>query len=160
MPVRCSFSLNDKETSALYCQGFGTVEAFSGHGIGRDNPRDTAMESIGPLPAGTYYIVDRQSGGRLGWLWDRLDAHGHISTDHSKWFMLWNQNGGDNTFIHGVKRGSFRLHPNGSRGLSQGCITVVNPIEFDSLQRFIRTRQPDIPVPGSTLKAYGTVEVR
>jgi hypothetical protein len=89
LPVRCSFSLNDKLTSTFYCQGYGSVKAFSGQGIGRDNPRDTAMESIGPLPAGTYYIIDRQSGGRLGWLWDWLDAHGHISTDHSKWFMLW-----------------------------------------------------------------------
>lgn len=161
MPVSCTFWLNDKETSNLYCQGFGNVKAFSGMGVGRDNPRDTAMKNIGPLPPGKYYIVDRRSGGRLGWLWDWLSIHTYLSTDHSKWFMLWNEHGGDDTFINGVKRGGFRLHPIGQRGLSEGCITVVDPLEFDSLQRFIRSRQPDIPVPGSAmLKAYGTVDVR
>lgn len=74
--------------------------------------------------------------------------------------MLWNQNGGDTTFVQGVRRGSFRLHPKGQLGLSKGCITIVNPSEFDSLQRFIRVRPPELLVPGSTLKAYGTVEVR
>lgn len=160
MPVRCSFGLNDRETSVLYCQGFGPVTAFSGHGVGRDNPRDTAMVDVGPLPAGTYYLVDRQPGGTFGWLWDWLAAHGDVSTDHSKWFMLWNENGGDTTFIQGVKRGGFRLHPVGRRRLGDGCITVVDPSEYDRLQPFIRTYPPSLSVPGSTLKSYGTVQVR
>jgi Protein of unknown function (DUF2778) len=82
--VRCSFWLNNKETSFLYCQGFGSVKAFSGTKDGRDNPRDTAMPNIGPLPAGTYYLVDRQSGGTLGWLRDWIESH-TLSTDHTKW---------------------------------------------------------------------------
>ena len=160
MPVRCSFGLNGQETSVLSCEGFGPVQTFSGHGVGRDNPHDTAMEDVGPLPAGTYYLVNRQSGGRVGWLRDWLGAHGYVSTDHTKWFMLWNEHGGDTTFIQGVKRGRFRLHPVGRRGLSEGCIAVVDPSEFDRLQRFIRTKSPTLWVPGSTMKAYGTVEVR
>jgi hypothetical protein len=158
--VRCSFSINSKETSTLYCEGFGGVKAFSGTSVGRDNPLDTAMENIGPLPAGTYYLVDRQSGGRLGWLWDWLAIHSHASSDHSKWFTLWNERSGDTTFIHGVQRGHFRLHPMGSRRLSQGCITVVSWLDFDALQRFIRSHALDVPIPGTTLKAYGTVVVQ
>ena len=146
MSVRCSFWLNNKETSFLYCQGFGSVKAFSGTKDGRDNPRDTAMPNIGPLPAGTYYLVDRQSGGTLGWLRDWIESH-TLSTDHTKWFMLWNERGGDTTFIDGVRRGNFRLPPMGRERLSLGCITVVSPLDFDMLQRFIRSRPRTYPYP-------------
>lgn len=44
--------------------------------------------------------------------------------------------------------------------LSEGCITVVNPLAFDNLQRYIRARKPDVPVPDAPMRAYGTVEVR
>jgi len=159
MPVRCTFSLNNRETSKLVCEGFGSVAAYSGHGKGRDNPYDVADKDVGALPPGTYYLVDRQSGGRIGWLHDFLAAHGG-STDRSKWFMLWNANGGDTTMIDGVARGQFRLHPEGEMHLSDGCITLKSPNEFDALERFIRLHPADLPVPGSTLKAYGTVEVR
>jgi hypothetical protein len=160
VPVSCSFLLNNRETSTLYCQGFGSVKAFSGTDVGRDNPFDTGMKDIGPLPRGKYYLIDRQSGGRFGWLWDWLAVHAHVSTDHTEWFMLWNERGGDTTFIDGARRGNFRLHPMGPHRLSQGCITVVDPAEFNTLQRFIRSQGPTTPVPGSTLKAYGTVDVQ
>lgn len=62
--------------------------------------------------------------------------------------------------INGIQRGNFRLHPEGLMHLSEGCITVVSPFEFDNLQRYIRLRQPDLPVPGSTMRAYGTVDVK
>ena len=160
MPVRCTFRLNDETTSQLYCSGFGSLEAYSGQKEGRDNPRDTALLNIGPLPAGTYYLVDRESGGMFGWAHDLWSEYGWGSTDHTKWFALWNPNTGDTTMINGVKRGNFRLHPEGPIRRSEGCITVVSNPEFDRLQRFIRERQPDLSVPGSTLRAYGTVDVR
>ncbi|WP_322044767.1 DUF2778 domain-containing protein [Paraburkholderia sp. J67] len=160
MPLRCEFILNNKKTSTLTCSGFGAVEAYSGQKQGRDNPADTAMPEIGPLPAGTYYVVDRQSGGRFGWAYDWWDAHGYGTTDHSSWFMLWNAHGGDTTMINGVKRGNFRLHPEGPARLSEGCITIVSPFAFDNLQRYIRKQKPTLFVPDSTLRAYGTVEVR
>jgi hypothetical protein len=91
---------------------------------------------------------------------DWIDAHGYGTTDRTKWFTLWNPDGGDMTMVNGIKRGEFRLHPMGPLRLSHGCITVSSPLEFDSLQRYIRSRAPDIPIPGSNMKAYGTVEVR
>lgn len=158
--IRCTFDLNDKETSWLRCPGVGSIVAFSGQKSGRDNPRMTDKEDVGPIPKGTYYLVDRQSGGLLGPLYDLWGRYGYGTTDHTKWFMLWNPHSGDTTTINGVRRGSFRLHPMGELRLSQGCITVVHPSDFSNLERYLRSRKPDLPVPGSTLKAYGTVEVR
>ncbi|MFC0574313.1 DUF2778 domain-containing protein [Paraburkholderia solisilvae] len=134
--------------------------AFSGRGVGRDNPAASALQDIGPIPPGTYYLLDRESGGRMGWLYDWVDSHGYGTTDHTKWFMLWNAKSGDATMVNGVTRGEFRLHPAGRSGLSKGCITVLNPSEFDRLARHIRARPSDLPVPGDARSAYGTVEVR
>ncbi|MBW0445311.1 DUF2778 domain-containing protein [bacterium M00.F.Ca.ET.228.01.1.1] len=159
MSAFCTFALNNRETSELSCAGFGSVEAYSGQKQGRDNPNAVDKPLIGPLPPGTYYLVDRQSGGRLGWFWDWIAAS-TTSTDHRTWFMLWNAHGGDVTMIHGIQRGAFRLHPEGNMRLSEGCITVKNPAEFERLQRYIRGFGAHMSVPGSNLKAYGRVEVR
>ncbi|RZF30798.1 DUF2778 domain-containing protein [Paraburkholderia sp. UYCP14C] len=160
MPVRCTFSLNNNTTSALYSSGFGTVTAYSGQKWGRDNPMATATPEIGPIPEGTYYIVDRQSGGTLGWARDLWSEYGYGTTDRTKWFALWNPNTGDTTVINGIRRGNFRLHPEGPQHLSEGCITVVSHQQFDQLRRFIRSHKADLSVPGSALRAYGTVDVR
>jgi hypothetical protein len=160
LPVSCIFTLNNKATSTLVCSGYGTLEAYSGQLQGRDNPQEVAKPDIGPVPQGIYYLVDRRSGGRLGWLWDSLSSSGVFSSDHEKWFALWHPRTGDSTIVNGVRRGEFRLHPEGPRRLSKGCITVVNVAEFELLQRFIRRTPPQVHVPGTTLKAYGTVEVR
>lgn len=160
MPVACAFILNGKKTSILTCPGTAPVSAFSGSGQGRDNPDDTAMPNIGPLPKGVYYLVDRHSGGRMGLLWDLWFAYGYGSTDRHTWFMLWNPETGDETIINGVKRGNFRLHPMGQRRLSEGCISVVDPTAFDRLQTFIRSQGLTVAVPGTTMRAYGTVIVK
>ncbi|MGF6916892.1 tlde1 domain-containing protein [Paraburkholderia sp. 40] len=68
MTVSCTFELNRKETSRFVCSGFGAVEAYSGQRAGRDNPDNVADVDVGPIPPGTYYLIDRQSGGRIGGL--------------------------------------------------------------------------------------------
>ncbi|WP_459709662.1 DUF2778 domain-containing protein [Paraburkholderia sp. 2C] len=160
MPVQCTFRLNSQRTSTLWCSGLGGVTAYSGQQDGRDNPKAVAIPKIGPLPPGKYYLLDRHSGGRLGWLYDLVTSANIGTTDRSRWVMLWNERTGDTTYINGVKRGAFRLHAAGSRGVSEGCITVGTQDEFDRLERHIRSRPPDIPVPGTTDKAYGTVVVQ
>jgi hypothetical protein len=159
MPVACTFSLNSQNTSALSCPGAGFFTAFSGTSSGRDNPAAVAKEGLGPLPPGRYYIVDRQSGGRLGWLYDFARTYGY-GTDRSQWFMLWREGTGDVTIINGVRRGAFRLHPAGPQRLSEGCITLVSPDRFKVLANYLRKQGATLPVPGSTLKAYGYVDVR
>jgi hypothetical protein len=43
---------------------------------------------------------------------------------------------------------------------SDGCITLPHHVDFDRLQHYIRAYEPDMPVPGSDIKAYGRVDVR
>lgn len=160
MPARCTFTLNNKQTSILQCAGYGALPAFSGRNQGRDNPRATGLATTGPIPPGTYYIVDRQSGGHLGWLRDLFGEIGLGTTDHTRWFMLWNPKTGDSTWVGKVKRGAFRLHPIGPMRLSEGCITVLDPAAFNKLAAWLRKNGPSMPVPGTTLRAYGTVDVR
>lgn len=160
MPARCTFVLNGQSTSLLQCSGIGAFPAFSGRDKGRDNPRATDQETVGPIPKGTYYIVDRMSGGHLGWLRDLWSEYGWGTTDHTQWFMLWNPATGDTTWVGKIKRGAFRLHPIGPLGLSEGCITLAHVEDFKQLAAFLHKRGPDLIVPGSTLKAYGTVDVK
>lgn len=160
MPVKCTFLLNNQRMSALQCPGLGAVAAFSGDGACIDNPAATAKKDEGPLPKGTYYIVDRQSGGHLGWLWDTVkDALVH--SQRNEWFALYRNDGviDDYTVIDGVKRGHFRLHPAGRLGESKGCITLASPAQFLRLRAFLKA-QPALKIPGTTMDYYGTVEVR
>lgn len=136
------------------------MRPIRGHGKGRDNPVDLCERNVGPIPPGTYYLIDRQSGGRSGWIRDLAEPYVG-STDRRVWFTLWNAHGGDVTNVCNIQRGNFRLHPEGPARESDGCITIRNPLDFDRLQRFIRLHKPDLPIPGQpAMKAYGRVEVR
>ncbi|WP_175687413.1 DUF2778 domain-containing protein [Burkholderia anthina] len=161
MPASCTFILNGQPISFLSCTGAGSVQAFSGMPEDRDKPESVAKPKSGPLPRGIYYIVDRQTGGRLGWLYDfaRANLYG---TDRAKWFALYRADGNidDTTIINGVRRGAFRLHPNGPLGRSEGCITVKNPQDFERMSAFIRAQGATVPIPGTDINAYGIVEVR
>jgi len=160
MPVSCTFQLNRKTNSFLQCPGVGNLLAFSGTGPSRDNPSATAIANVGPLPVGRYYIVDRQSGGKLGWLRDLYSTYGYGTTDRSQWFALWREKTGDVTIINGIKRRAFRLHPMGAMHLSEGCITLVNPSQFKRLADYLRKQGATLSVPGTSLKAYGIVDVK
>lgn len=91
-PPVCSFALNGKPASALVCEGTNYA-AFSGTQDDTDNPADVADADKGPLPPGTYYIISRESGGHLGWLYDAVHSYKN-GYDVTNWFMLWRDNGG------------------------------------------------------------------
>lgn len=118
------------------------------------------MADIGPLPSGRYYIVDWQSGGHLGYLKDFFLEHIY-GTDRGKWFALYRDDEviDDFTFIQGVKRGNFRLRPIGPRGLSEGCITLSNPINFDALRKALLSTKL-MSVPELVGQFYGMVDVK
>lgn len=159
MPIQCTFNLNNKNMSILHCIGVGDFDAFSGDGPGKDNPADIAVPNVGPLPPGRYYIVDRGSGGVFTHVLDffRSEFYG---TDRSKWFALYNSTTQDDwVFVHGVKRGNFRLHPRGPRNLSEGCITLADPVAFDRLRANLKASST-IAIPGGKGFAYGTVDVK
>ncbi|WP_353939176.1 DUF2778 domain-containing protein [uncultured Agrobacterium sp.] len=156
----CTYKLNSEPLSLLNCPGLGAFEAFSGMPNDRNDPSKIAEKESGPLPPGRYYIVDRQSGGRLGWLYDILRSYGY-GTDRSHWFALYRDDGkiDDETFVSAVRRGAFRLHPIGPMGRSECCITIGSPAAFERLSNFLRDKGATLPVPGTSMKAYGIVEV-
>ncbi|EXU76165.1 hypothetical protein BG55_07335 [Erwinia mallotivora] len=159
MSVTCSFSLNGMPMSLLTCYGIGAFPAFSGQKQGRNNESLTTVKNIGPIPQGKYYIVGRQSGGRLGDLRETLLKYGY-GTDRREWFALYRADGkiDDWTFINGIKRGNFRLHPIGPMGLSEGCITLNHITDFEYLRsQLLKTSM--IKIPGSGMQAYGTIQV-
>lgn len=151
--VECFFELNGKPMSAIKVNALA-FPAFSGLDK-HANKREFACQiGAGPIPPGVYYILDRQSGGRLGPLRDLLRSN-------SQWFALYAADGkvDDEVFCNKVKRGNFRLHPARVGGISQGCITVEKLADFTLLRSLLKaSNQMDIP--GSTLKAYGRVTVK
>jgi hypothetical protein len=159
MPIQCTFSLNGKSMSVLRCKGVGNFDAFSGNKAGKDNPADIAIPDVGPLPPGRYYIVDRGSGGIFTHLVDFFRTYIY-GTDRSKWFALYSVTTRDDwVFVNGVKRGHFRLHPHGPLNLSEGCITLANPVAFDKLRDSLKASST-IAIPGGKGFAYGTVDVQ
>ena len=145
--------------SVLHCPGVGDFDAFSGDGAGKDNPNDAGIVDVGPLPPGRYYVVDRGSGGLFTHIRDFFLDHAY-GTDRSKWFALYNSTTKDDwVFVNGVKRGNFRLHPHGPRNLSEGCITLADPVAFDRLRGHLKASS-QIAIPGGKGFAYGTVDVK
>lgn len=147
------FELNDKPMSA-FKTGVISFPAFSGIDQHVNRRISACMSSVGPIPPGTYYIFDRQSGGLLGPLRE-------IFNDKSHWFALYAVDGkiDDETFCKKVKRGAFRLHPKGLAGRSEGCITIGKIADFHHISAMLRGAC-QTEVPGSKLKAYGKVVVK
>ncbi|NYH21579.1 DUF2778 domain-containing protein [Paraburkholderia bryophila] len=160
MPAVCFFTLNSQHMSSLFCPGFGGVPAFSGTDRYINDPNATAVAEKGPLPMGTYYIVDRPSGGRLGSLEEGL-RDVIAGTHRNEWFALYRSDGpiDDYTVINGVRRGNFRLHPVGYWGKSDGCITLPNPEIFNRLRVWLK-QQKTGKIPGTQTNYYGKVIVR
>ena len=160
MPIQCTFRPNSKPMSVLRCDGVGEFAAFSGNEGVRNNPSAVALINVGPLPPGRYYIVDRGSGGVFSHMVDWLmDLTNH--TERSTWFALFREDAeiDDWTFIDGVRRGQFRLHPHGRENISNGCITLSDPLAFMRLRDDLLHTQK-ILMPGNKGFAYGTVDVQ
>lgn len=77
----CTFSLNSKDMSTLRC-GASSFPAFSGFGPYANRPEHACRPTVGAIPPGTYYILDRQSGGLLGRLRD-------LFNNRNDWFALY-----------------------------------------------------------------------
>jgi len=59
---QCSFALNDKPMS-IFKIGEQQFSAFSGLDPYVNKRIAVCTPNLGPIPSGTYYIVDRKSGG-------------------------------------------------------------------------------------------------
>jgi hypothetical protein len=114
MVAKCTYFLNDRQISMLTCDG-KAYAAFSGDKGHENKASDVGLKDLGPIPKGTYYIIDRQSGGRMGWLWDPVKDM-YSRSKHAEWFALHpaQRPNDDWIIVDGVKRTSLRLHPIGS----------------------------------------------
>ena len=150
--VNCTFILNGLLFTTFTYDGVRCT-AFSGNGPHRNHPGSGHVPNDGSIPTGRYYIVDRQSGGRMGPLLDWF-------ADRDLWFALWREDSvlDDQTFVDGVRRGEFRLHPKGPRGISLGCITLEHRSEFDTMRAYLLA-QPINYIPNTRTQAYGIVNV-
>lgn len=164
MPLQGKFLVNNKPYAPLTIYGVGVFQAFSGNDIYRNRGGCTAVPDDGPIPAGRYWVVDRPTGGLRSqaetWAKDTFNTIWDTPSHHDEWFALFRDDASidDYTWINGVKRGNFRLHPAGGRGISLGCITLPSRSDFQSIRRALR-HTSTVSVPGSALRAYGWIEV-
>ncbi|WP_149137155.1 DUF2778 domain-containing protein [Cupriavidus campinensis] len=151
--LECTFELNGKAMSALRC-GALAFPAFSGMPTYKNQPESTCIPDFGAIPRGTYFIVDRESGGTLGPFKDMF-------TGKSDWFALYaiDRRIDDYTFCRAVERGNFRLHPKGLIGKSKGCITIESALDFYRLRVLLRGRRTEA-IQGTSLRTYGKVVVK
>jgi len=83
----CTFELNGKPMSNFVLDGV-KYPAFSGLGEHVNKRESSCMASKGPTPPGTYFIVDRQSGGIRDWLRNQ-----NPKTSKREWFALYADDG-------------------------------------------------------------------
>ncbi|BET27608.1 uncharacterized protein DUF2778 [Limnobacter thiooxidans] len=149
----CNFELNNKPMSSLQLSAI-EFPAFSGMGSHINQRLSTCVRSQGPIPQGEYLVLDRQSGGRLGWLYD-------LFNNRDDWFALYaiDSNIDDATWCEQVKRGKFRLHPKGPSGLSEGCIVIDKLQDFVHLRTMLRSGKP-LEIPEKDILAWARLVVR
>jgi hypothetical protein len=77
-----------------------------------------------------------------------------------EWFALYADDGtiDDQTFIHSVRRGEFRLHPLGPRRMSTGCVVLQYASEFALLRTHLRAAPPAY-IASIGIRTYGTLSV-
>lgn len=149
----CTFELNGTPMSRFKI-GATSFPAFSGRGQHINRRVSACVPNQGPIPPGEYFILDRESGGRLGWLYDLFNGR----TD---WFALYANDGkiDDEAWCEQVKRGRFRLHPKGPRGVSEGCIMIDQSSDFQLLSTILRC-QTRISIKGTDIASWAKVVVR
>jgi hypothetical protein len=145
--------------------GVGRFPVFSGIGNYVNRP-ECSMLSNAAIPPGSYWIVERPSGGRLGayYQWGKEMWTGNTYDD---WFGLFRKDGViDDHMAFKVGAGqyfrsSFRLHPlrPDGTGLSEGCITFYRREDFYTVRwALLATRKQQV-LGGGDLFAYGEVVV-
>ncbi|EHN8807689.1 DUF2778 domain-containing protein [Enterobacter roggenkampii] len=163
MSLQGKFVVNDATFSPLTFYGIGTFLAYSGNDQYRNRAGCICVPDNGPIPDGRYHIVNRPSGGWKGVI--RTDLHDFYSWPTSRpvikyeWLALYRDDGkiDDHTWVNGVERGNFRLHPPGPLGISLGCITLQHRTDFIAIRQALMST-PQIRLPNG-LMSYGTIEV-
>jgi len=142
----CTFKLNNQPMSEFVVDTH-RFPAFSGLGSLVNKRISACTPNQGPIPPKEYFIVDRESGGRLGWFYDLVN-------ERSDWFALYANDGNidDFTWCKQVQRGQFRLHAKGTTGRSEGCIVIDKNVDFNHLKMILKSSSP-MPISGTHLIA-------
>ena len=140
--------------------GRPTSRTFSGNGKYTNDPNSTAEPNSGAIPPGKYYVIERQSGGRLGKIKD-LFYELRNGNDRTKWLALIaiDDKIDNSTTVNGVIRSNFRMHP-GSTSL--GCITFMDFSVFEMVRKFILDTESEKVqnAMGGEYIYYGILEVK
>jgi len=163
MALHGKMILNGADYAPFNLYGVGVFMSHSGLGAYRNNANCGAIPNIGPIPLGKYWIIDRKEGNWFSQkkeeIHDELNKlTGRREFGRTDWFALWRDGWtiDDYTWIEGVKRGNFRLHPG---TVSKGCITIANVSDFATIRNALMNT-PLIQVPcRRSLMARGWVEV-
>lgn len=163
MALQGKMILNGADYAPFNLYGVGVFMAHSGKGVYRNKGACGVIPNDGPLPPGKYWIVDRGSGG--GGSWIKAKSQDLVNRtfygaefDRDEWFALYKDDWGidDGTWVNGVNRGLFRLHPG---TISEGCITIAHNSDFALIRNaLLRTSLVRVPCQRS-LMARGWVEV-
>ena len=138
------------ETNAkLVIAGF-SFPAFSGLGEFRNRRSHMCLPDFGPIPVGTYHVIDRETSLQEYFGKNRK----------SDWFALYANDRviDDERYCAGMLRGNFRMHPKRGSGISKGCITLELESDFALLRRLLEATAMEI-IPGTKWMSYGTVVV-
>jgi hypothetical protein len=159
MALQGTLILNGADYVPFNLYGVGVFR----QGAYMNNAACGAIPNEGPIPPGKYWIVDRGSGGRLSRLiaksqdfYNRMYEGAEF--DHDEWFALFKDDWtiDDHSWIDGVKRGLFRLHPG---RVSNGCITLVHNSDYALIRNaLMQTSLIQVPCMKS-LMARGWIEV-
>lgn len=163
MSLHGKLILNGADYAPFNLYGVGVFMAHSGKGAYRNKGACGSVLHDGPLPPGKYWIVDRSEGN---WFSQKKEEFhdgvnrliGRRDFGKSDWFALWRDDWGidDYTWVKGVMRGNFRLHPG---TVSEGCITIAHHSDFAMIRNaLMNTSLIQIPCMRS-LMARGWVEV-
>lgn len=163
MALHGKLMLNGADYVPFNLYGVGVFMAHSGKGAYRNNAACGVMPDNGPIPTGKYWIVDRLEGNWFSQKSREIDdlrkrVFSGQPFGKSDWFALWrdDMSVNDSTWIEGVKRRQFRLHPGQE---SKGCITIAHNTDFARIRTaLMRTSLIQVPCMRS-LMARGWVEM-
>ncbi|MEK6235547.1 MAG: DUF2778 domain-containing protein [Planctomycetales bacterium] len=162
MAEKLDMTLNSQEITWLTLrknQGRGRVKlvsfpVFFRGGEEQGNPHTADQADSGPLPKGTYYVVDGSvsgsaggsASGRLGRLWDWISGK-------DSWFALRRDDGN----LKGATdvNDAFRMHPE-TRG--DGHVTFLHRNQFATLRNILFATKKET-IPGSKTRYYATLQV-
>lgn len=83
----------DRRAWKLHVQpGLWTFPAYSGHGVGLNNPAAESIEALGPIPAGKWHIGEFEKLPHLGPCVARLTPYAGVTTFGRTGFFLHGDN--------------------------------------------------------------------